>query len=112
MRRRCLNVYSAYDGLALEVLLIQPKKGVKVKGVVQFSHGMCENKERYEPLMEYLCERGFACVIHDHRGHGKSVKSTSASDYEDDKVSLEECSGDHDRAQYGNTCCPVLYQAL
>ena len=61
--------------------MIQPKKGVKVKGVVQFSHGMCENKERYEPLMEYLCERGFACVIHDHRGHGKSVKSTEDLGY-------------------------------
>lgn len=40
MRRRCLNVYSAYDGLALEVLLIQPKKGVKVKGVVV----LCQEK--------------------------------------------------------------------
>lgn len=75
MRRRCFRIYSDYDGLQLEVLCIQPSKDVTVKGVVQFSHGMCENKERYEPFMEFLCRKGFACVIHDHRGHGNSIRN-------------------------------------
>ena len=45
------------------------------KGIVQFSHGMAEHKERYFDFMQYLNERGYICVIHDHRGHGASVKS-------------------------------------
>jgi alpha-beta hydrolase superfamily lysophospholipase len=36
---------------------------------------MCEHKERYIALMEFLSENGLICVIHDNRGHGASVKS-------------------------------------
>ena len=36
---------------------------------------MCEHKERYVSFMEWLTEQGFVCVIHDHRGHGHSVKN-------------------------------------
>ena len=35
---------------------------------------MSENKERYQPFMEYLAAQGFLTVIHDHRGHGASVR--------------------------------------
>ena len=35
---------------------------------------MSEHKERYLPFMEYLAKLGYVTVIHDHRGHGKSVK--------------------------------------
>jgi alpha-beta hydrolase superfamily lysophospholipase len=31
--------------------------------------------------MEFLCSEGFACVIHDHRGHGASVKSADDLGY-------------------------------
>ena len=33
------------------------------------------HKERYLPFMESLADHGYAVVIHDHRGHGKSVRS-------------------------------------
>jgi alpha-beta hydrolase superfamily lysophospholipase len=36
---------------------------------------MAEHKERYVPLMEYLAGLGYACVVHDLRGHGESVLS-------------------------------------
>ena len=36
---------------------------------------MSEYKERYLPFMEYMAERKYVSVIHDHRGHGKSVRS-------------------------------------
>ena len=36
---------------------------------------MSEYKERYLPFMEYMAKRGYVCVIHDHRGHGKSVRA-------------------------------------
>ena len=63
---------SEYDGLGLSVLSVEPE-GV-CKGVVQISHGMAEHKERYQPFMEYLAEHGYAAAIHDHRGHGESVR--------------------------------------
>ena len=64
---------SEHDGLALSVMYAEPV-GVAVKGVVQIVHGMSEYKERYVALMEYLAENGFASVIHDHRGHGASLR--------------------------------------
>lgn len=70
---------SGYDGLGLSVLWTVPKEGAK--GVLQISHGMSENKERYLPFMEYLTERGYICVIHDHRGHGKSVRHKTELGY-------------------------------
>lgn len=45
------------------------------KAVIQLVHGMCEHKERYIPFMEFMAANGYACVIHDHIGHGESVKS-------------------------------------
>lgn len=67
------KLVSTSDGLEISVLSC----GVKgtPAGIVQLVHGMCEYKERYIPFMEYLSENGFVSVIHDHRGHGGSVKS-------------------------------------
>ena len=64
---------SKVDGLQLSVMTITPD--CAPIGIVQISHGMCEHKERYIPIMEFLASKGFACIIHDHRGHGGSVKS-------------------------------------
>ena len=68
-------ILSRTDGLKISVLTSVPelKEGKKLRGVVQILHGMCEYKERYQELIKYLNDRGFACVIHDHRGHGASV---------------------------------------
>ena len=51
------------------------------KGIVQICHGMAEHKERYEPFMQMLCNNGYISVIHDHRGHGKSVKDAADLGY-------------------------------
>ncbi len=66
-------ITSEYDGLELEAEFMLPE--VKPVGIFQISHGMTEHKERYEELMDHLCNRGYICVIHDHRGHGQSVSS-------------------------------------
>ncbi len=63
---------SEADGLEISYLKVIPEK--PVKGIFQIVHGMCEYKERYLPFMEYLADKGYLAVIHDHRGHGKSVK--------------------------------------
>ena len=67
------TLFSPFDGLSLSVAISEPQ-GAPI-GIIQFSHGMAEHKERYFPFMEYLSENGYICVIHDHRGHGGSVKS-------------------------------------
>ena len=66
---------SKADGLELSVLRIEPENPEEIKGIVQLVHGMNEYKERYIPFMNYLAKNGYLTVIHDHRGHGASVKS-------------------------------------
>ncbi|MGI6008182.1 MAG: alpha/beta fold hydrolase [Ruminococcus sp.] len=68
-----VSIPSARDGLGLELLIGQPAG--QARGVVQILHGMCEHKERYIPFMEYLNSRGLVTVIHDHRGHGQSIRN-------------------------------------
>ncbi|MCR4824708.1 MAG: lysophospholipase [Bacteroidales bacterium] len=68
-----MTLPASADGLALAMLVSTPE--TDPRGVVQLVHGMCEHKERYIPFMEFLTEKGYVCVIHDHRGHGASVKS-------------------------------------
>lgn len=87
-RRETLILPSKLDGLELSVLVSLPEEGVDIRGVVQLVHGMAEYKERYLPLMEYLAGKGIACVIHDHRGHGKSLRE------EEDKGFLYGVGGD------------------
>lgn len=64
---------SEADGLDISVMAVLPQEE-PYRGIVQLVHGMSENKERYLPFMEFLAGEGFVTVIHDHRGHGKSVK--------------------------------------
>lgn len=62
---------SEFDGLLISAVIAVPSGDVN--GVVQIIHGMNEYKERYFPFMDYLAEQGFITVIHDCRGHGKSI---------------------------------------
>lgn len=65
------TVISRQDGLPLDVLTVTPDAP---RAILQLSHGMCEYKERYLPFMEYMAAQGCLCIIHDHRGHGKSLR--------------------------------------
>lgn len=65
-----IKLQSQYDNLSIDTLIIKPDN---IKGIIQFVHGMCEHKERYIPVMEYLAKHHYLCIIHDHRGHGKSI---------------------------------------
>lgn len=71
MQKKEIMIPSDQDGLDLSSLQIMPEG--EVKGIVQISHGMAENKERYMDFMEFLAQNGYVSIIHDHRGHGKSV---------------------------------------
>jgi len=84
------KVTSSFDGLTLKALKVAPRlipassdvgtaahaeAQVFPKAAVVFAHGMAEHKERYLPFMQYLADHGYVSYIHDHRGHGGSVKS-------------------------------------
>ena len=68
-----LNFISDFDGLEISAVAAVPTDNVC--GIVQLVHGMNEYKERYFDFMDYLAEQGFITVIHDNRGHGKSIAS-------------------------------------
>ena len=72
-------VRSRFDELDLGVICVEPQG--ETRAVLQLVHGMAEHKERYLPLMEYLAQKGVASVIHDHRGHGESVKGLDSLGY-------------------------------
>ena len=84
------TLISKADGLALSGLYIRPEGDVL--GLVQIAHGMAEHKERYMGFMETLAQAGYACAMHDHRGHGASVKSPEDLGYfgENGDLSLVE----------------------
>ncbi len=53
---------------------IAPSDINDAKGVICIVHGMAEHSDRYIDIAKYLCENGYAVFMHDHAGHGKSVK--------------------------------------
>ena len=79
MQYRYETLNSKADGLSLSLQVAEPTGCPR--GVLQISHGMAEHKERYEPLMEFLAEQGIVVAIHDHRGHGKSVRAAEDLGY-------------------------------
>ena len=62
---------SGFDSLNVSALIAKPSGNIN--GIVQIVHGMFEHKERYFDFMDYLAGEGFMTVIHDNRGHGKSI---------------------------------------
>ncbi len=79
MQTRKIELESEFDGLKLAGVLVLPDG--PPKGILQISHGMAEHKERYFDFQSYLAAQGWASVIHDHRGHGESVRETADLGY-------------------------------
>jgi non-heme chloroperoxidase len=58
---------------------------------VVFSHGWPLNADSWESQMLYLAARGFRCIAHDRRGHGRSSQPWHGNDmdtYADDLAEL------------------------
>ncbi len=81
MKEEQFSFHSFQDNLEIRGTMLVPKKPI---GIVQIVHGMSEHRRRYLPFMRYLTAQGWICVIHDHRGHGESVKSDEDLGYFND----------------------------
>src|SRR5580693_18754 len=58
---------------------------------VVFSHGWPLNADAFEDQMFYLASRGYRCIAHDRRGHGRSSQPWDGNDmdtYADDLAEL------------------------
>ena len=69
----------------LFVQSIAPANPAEIKGIIQIVHGMAEHTDRYLDVAKYLCEKGFYVIMHDHAGHGRSVRSDEDDGYFCDK---------------------------
>jgi len=60
---------------------------------VVFSHGWPLSADAWEDQMLYLASRGYRCIAHDRRGHGRSNQPWNGNDldtYADDLATLVE----------------------
>jgi len=60
---------------------------------VVFSHGWPLSSDAWEDQMIFLADRGFRCIAHDRRGHGRSGQPWTGNDmdtYADDLATLTE----------------------
>ena len=58
---------------------------------VVFSHGWPLSSDSWEAQMLYLASRGFRCIAHDRRGHGRSTQTWNGNEmntYADDLATL------------------------
>ena len=66
--------YKSLEDLPIVTKVVLPEMGMVRKGVIQFVHGMCEMKERYDKILDFFVGQGYICVISDLRGHGENVE--------------------------------------
>lgn len=78
IRTEEFTIKSQHDNLELGVSLRIPDHP---KGILQIVHGMAEHRERYHDFMDFCAEHGLITIIHDHRGHGASIKDKSDYGY-------------------------------
>ena len=72
------NEYAIPSATSLTDIYIQslsPENTADIIGIIQIVHGMAEHSDRYIDVANYLCTKGFAVIMHDHAGHGKSIKT-------------------------------------
>jgi non-heme chloroperoxidase len=73
---------------------------------VVFSHGWPLNADAWEDQMFFLSSRGYRCIAHDRRGHGRSSQSWSGNDldtYADDLAALVEALDLHHAIHVGHS---------
>src|SRR5947209_19232953 len=57
---------------------------------IVFSHGWPLSADAWEDQMVFLAERGYRCIAHDRRGHGRSSQTWHGNDMETYVDDLDE----------------------
>ena len=73
---------------------------------IVFSHGSPLNSDAWEDQMVFLADRGYRCVAHDRRGHGRSSQPWTGNDvdtYADDLAALVQELDLHDAVHVGHS---------
>ena len=73
---------------------------------VVFSHGWPLTADAFEDQMIFLADRGYRCVAHDRRGHGRSDQTWHGNDldtYADDLAELVNALDLHDAIHVGHS---------
>src|SRR5215467_11486934 len=73
---------------------------------VVFSHGWPLSADAFEDQMFFLASRGYRCIAHDRRGHGRSSQPWDGNDldtYADDLAELAEHLDLHDAIHVGHS---------
>ena len=73
---------------------------------VVFSHGWPLSADAWEDQMIYLADRGFRCIAHDRRGHGRSSQPWDGNEmntYADDLAALTEALDLKDAIHVGHS---------
>jgi non-heme chloroperoxidase len=73
---------------------------------VVFSHGWPLSADAFEDQMLFLAERGYRCIAHDRRGHGRSSQPWGGNDmdtYADDLAKLMEALDLRDAIHIGHS---------
>lgn len=69
-------IVSSTDQHQIAVTIYEPN--MAAKGHLHILHGMAEHQERYVPFAQFLTNAGYVVSMHDHRGHGQTVKLNHA----------------------------------
>jgi non-heme chloroperoxidase len=73
---------------------------------IVFSHGWPLSADAFEDQMFYLVQRGYRCIAHDRRGHGRSDQTWDGNDldtYADDLAALTESLNLKDAIHVGHS---------
>jgi non-heme chloroperoxidase len=73
---------------------------------IVFSHGWPLSADAFEDQMFFLAERGYRCIAHDRRGHGRSSQPWTGNDmdtYADDLAKLVEALDLRDAIHVGHS---------
>jgi non-heme chloroperoxidase len=73
---------------------------------VVFSHGWPLSADAFEDQMFFLAQRGYRCIAHDRRGHGRSSQPWNGNDldtYADDLAELTEALDLKDATHVGHS---------
>src|SRR5271154_484637 len=73
---------------------------------IVFSHGWPLSADAFEDQMKFLASRGYRCIAHDRRGHGRSSQTWEGNDldtYGDDLAELVEQLGVRNAIHVGHS---------